>query len=105
MLYGWSAVLVFFVRSGFIIAWITETKERTLEEYALSRLARLYSVILPAFLITAVLDHHSRPTEDRYAGDVLGYALSLVFLGSSWTLTAHPGSCLPLWSLNYEAWY
>jgi peptidoglycan/LPS O-acetylase OafA/YrhL len=105
MPYGRTAVLVFFVLSGFVIAWITETKERTLEEYALSRLARLYSVILPAFLITAVLDHIAGPTDDRYAGDVLGYALSLVFLGSSWTLAAHPGSCLPFWSLNYEAWY
>ena len=55
--YGRTAVLVFFVLSGFVVAWVTETKERTLEEYALSRVARLYSVILPALIITAVLDH------------------------------------------------
>ena len=29
--YGRTAVLVFFVLSGFVIAWVTETKERTLE--------------------------------------------------------------------------
>lgn len=35
--YGRIGVLVFFVLSGFVIAWVTETKKRTLEEYALSR--------------------------------------------------------------------
>src|SRR6266436_803526 len=55
--YGRTAVLVFFVLSGFVIAWVTETRERTLEEYALSRLARLYSGIIPAFIAAAVLDH------------------------------------------------
>src|SRR6516165_11981732 len=55
--YGRTGVLVFFVLSGFVIAWVTATRERTLEEYALSRAARLYSVIIPAFILTAVLDH------------------------------------------------
>ena len=55
--YGRTAVMVFFVLSGFVIAWVTETRERTVEDYALSRLARLYSVIVPAFILTAVLDH------------------------------------------------
>ena len=47
--YGHTAVLVFFVLSGFVIAWVTETRERSLEDYILSRAARLYSVIIPAF--------------------------------------------------------
>ena len=47
--YGRAAVLMFFVLSGFVIAWVSETRERTLEEYGLSRFARLYSVIIPAF--------------------------------------------------------
>ena len=41
MPYGRTAVLVFFVLSGFVIAWVTETRERTLQEYTLSRIARL----------------------------------------------------------------
>src|SRR3974377_2602308 len=53
--YGRTAVMVFFVLSGFVIAWVTETRERTLQEYALSRVARLYSVIIPAFILTAGL--------------------------------------------------
>jgi len=35
--YGRVAVLAFFVLSGFVITWVTETKEQTIEEYGLSR--------------------------------------------------------------------
>jgi peptidoglycan/LPS O-acetylase OafA/YrhL len=41
--YGHTAVLVFFVLSGFVIAWVTETREHGLEDYVLSRAARLAS--------------------------------------------------------------
>jgi peptidoglycan/LPS O-acetylase OafA/YrhL len=112
--YGRTAVLVFFVLSGFVIAWISETKEKTLEEYALSRAARLYSVILPVLLITAVLDGLGSAIDPRLyelewrlstVDPLVGYALSVVFLGQSWTLDVAPRSDLPFWSLNYEAWY
>ena len=116
--YARTAVLVFFVLSGFVIAWVTETRERTLEEYALSRIARLYSVILPAFILTAVLDQIAMAIDPRLYGPeplplmcrgpvnvFLGYVLSLVFLGESWTLVMPPGSDLPFGTLNYEAWY
>jgi peptidoglycan/LPS O-acetylase OafA/YrhL len=112
--YSRVAVLAFFVLSGFVIAWVTETKERTLEEYALSRAARLYSVILPVFLIAAVLDGIGSAIDPRLyqlewrlfpVPPLLGYALSVVFLGQCWTLTALPRSIIPFWSLDYEAWY
>ena len=110
--HGRTAVLVFFVLSGFVIAWITETKERTLEEYALSRAARLYSVILPVFLIMAALDALGSAIDPRLyelewrlstVHPLVGYALSVVFLGQSWTLDVAPRSDLPFWSLNCEA--
>jgi peptidoglycan/LPS O-acetylase OafA/YrhL len=114
MPYGRTAVLVFFVLSGFVIAWVTETRERTLEEYAVSRLARLYSVMIPAFIVTAVLDHLAIAIDPGLYGpelrlspgrNLLGYVLSAVFLGESWTLTMLPGDNVPFWSLDYEAWY
>jgi peptidoglycan/LPS O-acetylase OafA/YrhL len=116
--YGRTAVLVFFVLSGFVIAWVTETRERTPEEYALSRVARLYSVIVPAFILTAVLDHIAMAIDPSLYGPevlppmlrgsldvVLGYLLSVVFLGQCWTWDMPPGSDLPFGTLNYEAWY
>jgi peptidoglycan/LPS O-acetylase OafA/YrhL len=116
--YGWTAVLVFFVLSGFVIAWVTEAREGTLEEYALSRVARLYSVLLPVFILTALLDHIAMSIDPRWYGPdalppmcrgplnaLLGYLLSAVFLGESWTLVMPPGSDVPYWSVDHEAWY
>jgi peptidoglycan/LPS O-acetylase OafA/YrhL len=56
--YGGTAVMVFLVLSGFVIAWVTKTRERTVDEYALSRLARLYSVILPAVIVNRCARPH-----------------------------------------------
>jgi peptidoglycan/LPS O-acetylase OafA/YrhL len=110
--YGRTAVLVFFVLSGFVIAWVSDTRERTLEEYGLSRVARLYSVIIPAFILTAALDFLGKEIDPRVyewghstAHPVIDYALSGVFLGESWTVRVLPGFNVPYWSLNYEAWY
>src|SRR5438105_10787083 len=106
--YGHTAVLVFFVLSGFVIAWVSETRERTLEEYGLSRVARLYSVIIPAFVLTAALDSIGKAIDPRLYGPEWGhnvahpvtdYALSAVFLGESWTIRVLPGSDVPYWSL------
>ena len=112
--YGHTAVLVFFVLSGFVIASVTDTREHSLEDYALSRFARLYSVMIPAFILTAFLDYLGNAIDPTLYGPewsppvehpVLGYALSAVFLGESWTLAVLPGFNVPFWSLNYEAWY
>lgn len=112
--YGRAAVLVFFVLSGFVIASVTDTRECSLEDYALSRIARLYSVVIPAFMLTALLDYlgkaidptlYGREWNSAMAHPALGYVLSVVFLGESWTLAVLPGFNVPFWSLNYEAWY
>jgi peptidoglycan/LPS O-acetylase OafA/YrhL len=112
--YGRTAVLAFFVLSGFVIAWVTETRERNFEDYILSRAARLYSVVIPAFLATAALDMFGKAVDPRLyspewghstAHPALGFGLSVVFLGESWTLQMLPGFNVPFWTLNYEAWY
>src|ERR1700740_120911 len=91
MPYGRIAVLLFFVLSGFVIAWITETRESSLEDYGLSRVARLYSVILPA-----ALDQIAMAIDPRLYGPqsaqgpvhtLLGFMLSAMLLGASWTLS------------------
>jgi Acyltransferase family len=93
--YGRTAVLLFFVLSGFVIAWVTETRERTPGDYGLSRVARLYSVIIPAFLLTAVLNCVGSEIDPSLYGPewghgtnhpIIGYALSAMFLGESWKL-------------------
>jgi peptidoglycan/LPS O-acetylase OafA/YrhL len=112
--YGRASVLAFFVLSGFVIAWVSQGKEANLREYGLSRISRLYSVIIPAFIMTAVLDSigvlfspalYQHNSGFDAGNSIVNYAFSAIFLGQSWTLKLVPGSNLPFWSLNYEAWY
>ena len=61
--YGREAVIFFFVLSGFVIAFVSDTKERDPKQYFLNRMARLYSVVLPALLLSYLchvyINYHS----------------------------------------------
>src|SRR3954468_17403598 len=82
--YSETAVIVFFVLSGYVIAHVLATRENTLTEFATSRLARLYSVAIPALLLTAATNYAEAlrypnafdaydniPTAIRYAGTAM----------------------------------
>ena len=56
---GNDAVMVFFVLSGFVIAYVADKKEKTLRDRALSRLARLY-LGGTRLLVTVMVDHLDR---------------------------------------------
>lgn len=53
---GSDAVVVFFVLSGYVIAYTTFARDRGRAAYAEARIARLYSVVIPALLLTFALD-------------------------------------------------
>ena len=53
--YGSEAVLAFFVLSGFVIGYVTERRETTATAYAVNRMARIFSVALPALAATALI--------------------------------------------------
>lgn len=106
------AVVVFFVLSGYVIAFSTLSRSaRTLREYAVARLSRLYSVVAPALLLTIALQVVGNAlAPEAYAkasrgADAMRYALAAVFMQSAWTMSASPPTNGPLWSLSYEAWY
>lgn len=107
--HGDDAVMVFFVLSGFVIAHVYATKENTPADYLISRLARLYSVIVPALVATLVLDWFgSRADATGYVGrDIspLSLASNLTFLSQVWGLDVRAGSNSPFWSISYEFWY
>lgn len=110
--HGHAAVIVFFVLSGYVIAWITATRETTAHAYWTSRLARFYSVALPAVLLTPVLDlagaalapqfYAGATTHDLAAVRIIA---SLGFLNELWSLSIMSFSNVPYWSLCYEFWY
>ena len=109
--WGHEAVVAFFVLSGFVIAFVIDTKEHTLTEYASARFGRLYSVVLPALAFTLILDTAGRSlSPEVYHGvaqDHPGMRLlvNLVFLEQNWNLTVNPLSNGAFWSLGFEFWY
>ena len=110
---GSDAVIVFFVISGLVIAYAAE-RDGNGRTFAFNRLTRLWSVMLPALLLT-------------YAFDITGYGIRPEAYPSTF-YHAHPagefflrgltfsneymlfgrmrlGTNGPLWSLSYEAAY
>jgi peptidoglycan/LPS O-acetylase OafA/YrhL len=114
--YGDEAVDVFFVLSGFVIAYVASRGETDARSFAIARLARVYSVALPALVATFVLDAAGRSLHPDYYAGWWGYHTpgngwavefftSLFFVNHLWWLHIGQGSDLPYWSLSYEAWY
>ncbi|MEA5098730.1 MAG: acyltransferase [Burkholderiaceae bacterium] len=110
---GNDAVMVFFVLSGFVIAYVSDEKEKTLKDYFVSRFARLYSVAIPALILTVVLDNIGlRVFYDIYDGGwfqndrpAWRLASNVLFVNELWFTSVRPFSNGPFWSLGYEFWY
>jgi peptidoglycan/LPS O-acetylase OafA/YrhL len=107
---GGEAVFVFFVLSGFVIAFVAETKESAFKDYLVSRLARLYSVAAPALVLTLTLDYFgARIDPAPYAGlldsPIWRFVANFFFLNEIWFSSVRPFSNIPFWSLGYEFWY
>ena len=115
--YGDAAVAVFFVLSGYVIAFVTAERETDGRRYAIGRMSRLLSVALPALAITAVCDallaavqpaFYARPEVSGSVGLGLGYLASLLFI-NEWRVfglgAVFPGTNSPWWSLSFEATY
>jgi peptidoglycan/LPS O-acetylase OafA/YrhL len=111
--FGNDAVIVFFVLSGFVIAFVTQTREKLALDYAAARLARLWSVVLPAIVITLALDSWglrlSPGVYDAawYVGDgpLWRVLTSLFFVNELWFSSIRLFSNGPIWSIGYEFWY
>jgi peptidoglycan/LPS O-acetylase OafA/YrhL len=108
---GVQAVDVFFVLSGLVIAHVCATREQDFRGYLVSRAARIYSVALPALLLTAVSDKIGQAINaTRYQSGFQELTLGLVarsalFLGEQWNAHRFPGDDSPYWSLGFEVWY
>ena len=110
-----TAVIVFFVLSGYVIAHVRATRERTALEFAASRFARLYSVVLPALILVAIVNYLVAlryPTIfDRsimaHSGipPIFFYLASSIFVNHFWLWPDLEPPNIPLWSLSFEAAY
>jgi peptidoglycan/LPS O-acetylase OafA/YrhL len=112
--YSQTAVTAFFVLSGYVIAHVLATRERAPLDYGASRFARLYSVALPALLLTAVCNYL---IELRYpdafqvfnsegtSGVTFSYLGSAVFVNRFWLWSNLEPPNIPYWTLSFEAFY
>lgn len=104
--FGHEAVMVFFVLSGFVIAFITDTAEKNARAYWSARMSRLASVALPAIALTYCFDllgaSLHAPTYANLGSGSFWDISAFFYLNQIWLLSAEPGSNIPYWSLSYE---
>lgn len=123
---GHPAVIVFFVMSGYWVGGSVlrqiQAGQFTWRRHLSQRLTRLWVVLIPALLVTAIVDavgRSMRPLSDVYRGSPAYYGVApihpnnhdgwIVLLGNAGFLQSIRvptfGTNGPLWSLAYEAVY
>ncbi len=111
---GDIAVPIFFVLSGFVIRFVTRSREHTLPVFLVDRASRIYSIVLPAMALTLSLSGICYTLAPQYYlynwGEVSRQPfarifLNLIFLSQSWGHNTIPFIDSPFWSLSYECLY
>ena len=110
--FGHEAVVIFFVLSGFVISYVVFERNESAQKYIISRLSRIYSVAVPAIIMTLILFYLGQEINsdtfislnERLNEPVKTIFSAVFFLNQSWV--AYPMfSNLPYWSLGYEVLY
>ena len=111
--FGNDGVMIFFVMSGFVIAYVAQREGANFRDFAVARTSRLWSVVLPALLITIVLDQAGSRIDPAlydgwwYASDqpIWRFTANLFFINNLWFDSVRAFSNGPFWSIGYEFWY
>jgi peptidoglycan/LPS O-acetylase OafA/YrhL len=109
------AVVAFFVLSGYVIGYVVFNKEKSFGHYAISRFSRIYSVVIPALILTFVLDfiglrinpslYLEGPWPFNDESGTQNYTLAIFMLHNVWSIFQNPGINGPFWSLSFEWFY
>ena len=116
---GYSSVMIFFVLSGYVIGYVAFEREKHLVDFTLSRIARVYSVVLPALLLTVFADTlllhvHPAHNSDELLGMIpyyeykkfpLYFLVSLAFGNNIWGARIAEFSNGVFWSMCFEVYY
>ena len=109
---GREAVVIFFVLSGFVIAYTSGKTAVSLRQYIVARCARIFSVALPILLATIVMVALATLAFDKHVPGsyqldklYIYVPMHLLFTGELWNLSQTPPWLVPYWSLSYEVWY
>lgn len=113
--FGKESVAVFFVLSGLLVGGqvVRQLRRNAFDAptYAVNRLSRLWSVLVPGLLLTSLVDFAARVTFGSRTNDLtsdydaspLAWLCNAAFLQQS--RCAPYGSNDALWSLSYEFWF
>lgn len=106
--FGHEAVVIFFVLSGLVISHATFGREHDWRAYVAARFARIYSVVLPAIVLSFAVKALGVMLDPQGLGPVF-YGKELAWGNLFGALFFVKGSALPwndpFWSLCYEVWY
>jgi peptidoglycan/LPS O-acetylase OafA/YrhL len=110
---GHEAVVVFFILSGYVIAYTIKAKKCTQESYFIARFSRIYSVAIPATILAISLDLIGTSIARESYQDIylaLDYPLirfitSMTFTGELWFFSILSFSNIPYWSIHYEMFF
>lgn len=112
-----AAVIVFFVLSGYVVAYATERKSDRgnygFRDYFLDRWSRIYSVLLAAIGFTLVIDFIGSTISPAYLNPalipqedfMLRLIANLIGVQGIWGYRIQLGSNPALWSVGYEFIY
>jgi len=105
-------VMIFFVLSGFLIAYSASSKSKNLKSYSVDRFSRLYSVVIPALIFTYAIDAIGTfINPDFYTGKIepnsqpLRFLMNFLFIQQIWNFCIKPSTNGVFWSISYEFWY
>lgn len=114
---GHISVMIFFVLSGFVIAYVTNEKENSATKYFAARFSRIYSILIPCLIlnVAVLLYIFSGSSEQAIIfqqdspGSIGSWPANTIcsFLSANqtyWCQTQTPIN-LPLWSISYEVCY
>jgi peptidoglycan/LPS O-acetylase OafA/YrhL len=116
---GHSSVMIFFVLSGYVISYVAAEREFTFFDFAISRIARVYSVVIPALVITVFVDClfiHTPPLYNttelmaeipmyQYAKFPRYFLMSMFFGNNIWGMRTTAFSNGVYWSMCFEVYY
>ena len=112
--HGQEAVTIFFVLSGFVIAYATDERNGSWRDYTSARAARLFSVVIPVLVIIIFVDllggalYPLWYDAQTFIGDgpsFLTIAQTVLFTNEVWFSHVVIGSAEPFWSLGFEVPY
>ncbi len=112
--YGQTAVMIFFVLSGYVIAHVSSKREMELSTYTFARLSRIYSVAIPALILTLLCNElgqifiqkqYTGPWNENEPLEYYRYFITLFMLQDFWAINLSPSNNGPFWSISFEITY